>query len=139
MESRASPLSLSLFRLSLPLSLYSQSFVVGGGAGALTIAVKKAQLTWRHGRLPGKNAEHTCCVLRRSTTWPRRPLIDAWRFFFFPICFRLGPRVALVVEISTSARYSNLVVLFTRSSGFNSAPVTIYLFKTLNGREPLNI
>ena len=54
MESRASPLSLSLFRLSLSLSLYFQFFVVGGGAGALTIAVMEAQLTWRHDRLPGK-------------------------------------------------------------------------------------
>ena len=82
------------------------------------------------GKKRGAHLLHVTAV----NTWPRRPSIDAWRFFFFPICFRLGPRVALVIKVSTSARYSNLVVLFTRSSGFNSAPVTVrsYVIKFMD-------
>ena len=49
--------------VSLCLSLYSQSFVVGGGAGVPTIAVMEAQLTWHHDRLPGKKrGGHLLCV-----------------------------------------------------------------------------
>ena len=57
--SRLSALTVALPSLSASLSLLPIP---------IPIAVMEAQLTWRHDRLAGKNAEHTCCVSRRFTT-----------------------------------------------------------------------